>query len=89
MLLSFILLSYIVVSNREIMNIKLFFTFSAMSNSLGPNAISKDVYIDVLRGRSNMSSLNFSKESLAYSSISLVSYEDYMRAQNNDLSWAD
>jgi len=60
-----------------------------MSNSLRSNVVSEDVCMNVLRRRSNTLSPNLSREFSAHSSIFLVLYEDHMKAQNNDPSWAD
>jgi len=75
-----------VVPNREIVDINSFTYNSAMSNSMEPNAISKNVNMDLLRGRSNLSSSNLSRESLAYSNLSSVPYVDRIEAQNNNPS---
>ena len=55
LLLSFIPPSCIVVPNREFANIKSSFHTLAMHHSLEVNAISEDVNIDKLRGRSKSS----------------------------------
>ena len=75
-----------VVPNREIVDINSFTYNSAMSNSMEPNTISKNVNIDLLRGRSNLSSSNLSIKSLAYSNLSSVLYVDIIEAQNNNSS---
>lgn len=50
MLLSLILLSCMVASNREIANINSSSTSLAMSNSSRPNIVSEDVYMNTLKG---------------------------------------
>ena len=85
--LSSILLFYMVASNREITNTNHFSFTSAMSTSDGFNNISKNVYMDVLRGRSNMSSSNHFRELLVYSSISYILYEVRMETQSNNPTW--
>jgi len=51
-----------------------------MSDSMGSNAAFKDVNMDLLRERSNMLSLNLSKESLIYLDSSSILYIDRMEA---------
>ena len=87
LLLSFILLSYIIASNREITNISLFYYMLVMSNLIEVNAISEDININKLRGKSLLLSPNISRKMLNYLDILSISYVDKMEAQNNDLSW--
>ena len=83
LLLSFIPPSYMIASNREIVNINL---SSTMFNLLRSNIISKNIYMSILRKISNISSPNLLKELSAHSSIFLILYKDYIEAQNNDPS---
>lgn len=83
MLLSLIPLSCMIAPIREIANTNNFSTTSAISIPNKCNDISKDVCINALRERSNMLSLNWSRKSLAHSSISSISYEIKIKAQSN------
>ena len=85
-LLSFIPPSCMVAPNREIVDINLSSYNSAMSNSMGVNAIPKDINMDEPRGRSPSSSLNAPREMLAHSDLSSISYMDRMEVQSNDSS---
>lgn len=87
LLLSFILLSYIVVLNREIVNIKSFLNISVMSNPVEVNNSLEDINIDKLKGRSMILSHISSRVTLAYLDILYISYVNRMKAQNNNLSW--
>ena len=87
LLLSFILLSYIVVLNREIVNIKSFLNISVMSNLVEVNNFSEDINIDKLKGRSMILSHISLRVTLAYLDILYISYVNRMKAQNNNLSW--
>ena len=89
LLLSFILLSCIVVPNREIMNINSFPINSAMNYSMEINTISEDVNMDTLRGRSNSLSSNLLWELSTYSDLSSVLYVDRIETQNNNPLWAN
>ena len=53
-----LLLSYMVVSNKEIVNTNLFSITSAIYNFRKYNNISKNICIDILRERFNILSLN-------------------------------
>ena len=87
LLLSFILLSYIVVLNREIVNIKSFLNISVMSNLVEVNNFSEDINIDKLKGRSMILSHISLRVTLAHLDILYISYVNRMKAQNNNLSW--
>ena len=87
LLLSFILLSYIVVLNREIVNIKSFLNISVMSNLVEVNNFLEDINIDKLKGRSMILSHISLRVTLAYLDILYISYVNRMKAQNNNLSW--
>ena len=58
-----------------------------MSNLIEVNAISEDININKLRGKSLLLSPNISRKMLNYLDILSISYVDKMEAQNNDLSW--
>ena len=62
---------------------------SAMSNFIKFKVVSKNINIDIFREQSNSLSLISSREALAHSSISLIFYENWIEAQNEDPSWAD
>ena len=87
MLLSLIPLSCMIAPIREIANTNNFSTTSAISIPNKCNDISKDICINASRERSNMLSLNWSKRSLAHSSISSISYEIKIKAQSNYPIW--
>ena len=55
-----------VVPNKGIANLNSFSIDLATSNSIKPNIVSKDIYMDSLKGRSNTLSLNFLRELLAH-----------------------
>jgi len=61
LLLSFLLPSYIVAPIRKIENKNSFLYKSAMSYSMEINTVSKDVKMNIPRGRSIMPSLNLSR----------------------------
>ena len=65
-----------VVSNREIVNIKYSFYNSAMSHSIKVNTIFEDININVLRGRFISLSSNSSRELSAHSDLFFSSYVD-------------
>jgi len=53
------------------------FTFnSAISHSIEPNVVSKDMNISISRSKSNLLSSNLSRELLTHSDLSSVSYMD-------------
>ena len=79
LLLSFILSSCMVVSNREIENIKSFFYNSVMSHLIKVNAISKNINMDELKSRSKLSSQNSSRESLVHSDFSFISITNFIQ----------
>ena len=85
LLLFSIPLSYMVVSNREIVN-KYPFNSSAMSSLNDTNNVSEDININSPRGRSNIISQNFSREHSTISSISSMAYSKQMEIQNDDTS---
>ena len=87
MLLSLIPLSCMIAPIREIANTNNFSTTSAISIPNKCNDISKDICINASRERSNMLSLNWSKRSLAHSSISSISYEIKIEAEIFNLSY--
>ena len=84
-LLFFILLSCMVVPNKEIANINLSYHNSAIFNSMKVNAISKDINMDELRGIFLLLSPNISRGMSTHSDILFISYIDRMETQNNDL----
>ena len=51
------------------------------------NAISKDINMDKLKGRSKLLSQNSLRESLVHSDLSFVLYIDRMEAQNDNPFW--
>lgn len=85
LLLFFILLSCMVVPNKEIANINLSYHNSAIFNSMKVNAISKDINMDELRGIFLLLSPNISRGMSTHSDILFISYIDRMETQNNDL----
>ena len=68
-----------VVSNREIENIKSFFYNSVMSHLIKVNAISKNINMDELKSRSKLSSQNSSRESLVHSDFSFISVTNFIQ----------
>ena len=89
LLLSFLLLFCMIVSNKETMNKNYISSCSAMSNFIKFKVVSENINIDTFREQSNSLSLIPSRGVLAHSSISLISYENWIEAQNEDPSWAD
>ena len=87
MLFSFILLSCIVVSNREITNINISFYNLAISNSIGVNTIFEEINIDELRDKFLSSSPNTSRGILSYLDFSFILYMNTIEVQSNDLFW--
>ena len=85
LLLFFILLSCMVVANKEFANINLSYHNSAIFNSMKVNAISKDINMDELRGIFLLLSPNISRGMSTHSDILFISYIDRMETQNNDL----
>ena len=64
-----------VVPNREVVNINFFTNNSIIFQSIDFNIVSKDVNMDLLRDRSNLSSSNLSRKSLI-KDLSFVLYID-------------
>ena len=71
---------YIVVPNREIVNINSFPINSAINHSIEVNTISEDANMDTLRGRSSSSSPNLSWKLLTHLDLSSVLYMDRIEA---------
>jgi len=82
LLLSHIIPSYIIVPNKEVVNINFFTNNFTMSHSMDFNIVSEGIP----RGRSNLSSSNLSRESLTHSDFSFVLYIDRMETYHNNLS---
>jgi len=69
-----------IVPNREIVNINIFSSSSAMSNSLESIAIPEDIQMNAVRGKSTIFSMNLSKEFFVLSKSSSIIYTTHMEA---------
>ena len=78
-----------VVSKRELVSILLFFDTCILFNSEIYNTTNIDMEINTPRGQSANSNTNNSREVSVQLSISSISYIERIKAQNNNLSWAD
>lgn len=87
--LSLILLSCMVMPNREIVNLNIFTFTSAISNPIESKASSEDILMGALRGRSIISSTNSLRESSILSKVSSIEYSACMEAQSADINWAN
>ena len=74
MLLSLILLSYIVASNREIINTYIYFNYSDIFNLVNVNVIFEDININKPRDKSLLLSLN----------ILFIAYINKIETQSNN-----
>ena len=89
LLLSLELPSYIVVSNRKLVNILFPFSFNTSTTFMAHNNNNIDMVINTSRSKLVKSSVNISRNLLAYSSIFSISYMERMEAQNNNLFWVN
>ena len=88
MLLSLIPLSCMVASKRKVVNITFQTHISTMSNSNNSKAVSEDINMKTLRGRSPNSSINNFRKSLTHSNVSSILYHIRIEIQSKDLSQA-
>jgi len=68
--------------NREIVNINLFTTTSAISDPAESKGVSKDIQMDAPGSRSTIASMNSSRELLVLYKASSIKYSAHMEAQN-------
>jgi len=61
----------------------------AISNPIESKVISKDIQIGALRGKTNVSSMNSSRELSVLSKASSIEYSAHMEAQSADPNWAN
>ena len=78
-----------VVSKKELVNTLLFFDTCILFNSEIHNTTNIDMEINTSRGQSVNSNTNNSRKVSVQLSISSIPYIERIKAQNNNLSWAD
>ena len=86
MLLSLIPPSCMVASKRKVVNITSQTHISTISNSNNSKAVSEDINMKTLRGRSPNSSINNFRKSLTHSNISSILYHIRIEIQSKDIS---
>ena len=90
LILDIVILSFfIVVPNRELVDILFPFNTSIFSTLIVQNNMNIDIDVNIPKYKSIYSSTNISRELLVHSSISSILYVEKIKAQNNNSSWTN